>query len=698
MNSDDTQAPPGVTLRDPEDMPTWRHAIFDGVKNSLESVFPQSYGGVQLHVKDLHYADPEHYDLATQKHALLHDKYLSRRLKGTVTLVDDVSGKPIEEKTLTLMRVPYLTERGTFLHNGSEYTSSAQLRLLPGAYTRRQESGELETQFNVRSGTGNAFRVGFEPESAQYKLKIQQANLHLYSLLHDIGIPDEKLEKSWGKDILELNRRKYDSRVFDKAYERLVMKNNKKPEHTREDKARLIREALDASMINKRVAQANLPSMFSMEKSAAWLKEAAEDEVKNKEIAFNPTLDHDDVVYTNEGERWSALHQPYHNDASWLRWYAGYCDGKRSGVDEFQKNRWKRFYRLNVPRFKESPTVPRGLALQGWAIDPLSLLSGEKLTAFEEQWHGHSKKASAEPVEVVPPEPRGLMFLEKAARYGAGVIFKLPNGKYLLEKNHPDKGMPPEVVGKLRPAGGGKSKSDANLRQTILREMEEEFGIDPEDAKDKIRLLGYIPSGKFKDCALFEMEDHDLKPGKYQASNSKSEYVELVEAGLDHPDYIGEHPKNLRMYHRENYKPDVKYGEWEPWIGYDLDRTLAHREEGDPLDTIGEPIERMIRHMLRNHRKGETVKIFTARAGDATQRSLIKRWLAKHQLPDLEITDRKDPGCRAIYDDIAHNVQANEGKITKAASAGKFRMPENYSEVDFGKNWTLYAGANDWEL
>ena len=553
--NDDIEAPPGVTLRDPEDMPAWRHAIFDGVKDSLDKSFPQSYGGVQLEVSNTHYVDPEHYDLAAQKHALLHDKYLSRRLKGTVTLKDATSGEPIEEKTLTLMRVPYLTERGTFIQNGNEHTSAQQLRLQPGVYTRKQSSGGLESHFNCKTGTGNAFRVGFEPETAQYKLKIQQANLHLYSLLHDLGIPDDKLEKSWGADILARNRQKYDSRVLDKAYERIVMKHNKTPTATKEDKARLVQEAWDSAKIDRGVAQHNLPSMFSMEKSSAWRKEGEEVEAKEKAMEFAPSLDHEDMVVTSEGTRWSALHHPYQNDDSWLKWYAGYCEGKRTKEDPYQKMRWKRFYRLNVDRFKDAPTVPRGLALQGWAIDPLSLLSGETLEAFKEKWPGHSKKASEEPLEVIPPEPRGLLFLEKAARYGAGVIFKMPNGKYLLEKNYKAKGMPEEAVGKLRPAGGGKSKRDANLRQTILREMEEEFGLDPKESADKIKLLGYIDDGgKFDSCAMFEMTDHDLKPGTYQASNSKDEKVVLVEADLDHPDYIGAHPKDLRKYSDKNYE------------------------------------------------------------------------------------------------------------------------------------------------
>ena len=58
--------------------------------------------------------------------------------------------------------------------------------------------------------------------------------------------------------------------------------------------------------------------------------------------------------------------------------------------------------------------------------------------------------------------------------------------------------------------------------------MEEEFDIDPDVAADKVELLGYINEGPFEDCAMFVMEDHGLKPGVYQASNSKNEKIKLV--------------------------------------------------------------------------------------------------------------------------------------------------------------------------
>lgn len=129
-----------------------------------------------------------------------------------------------------------------------------------------------------------------------------------------------------------------------------------------------------------------------------------------------------------------------------------------------------------------------------------------------------------------------------AVRLGAGVLFKQEDGSYLLqyETDGP-------VKGKLRPAGGGKDETDINLRATIVRELGEEFGLEPEFIEPRLTLLGFIREGKFSDCALYEMVDHGLKPATYQASNDPDEKVTLVEADLGDDRYIGVLPGELRQ-------------------------------------------------------------------------------------------------------------------------------------------------------
>ncbi len=590
------EAPPGVTLRDFDDFPAARKAIFDGVHGAFKKVFPQSYGGVRMELHDLGYEDPEEFSIADQKKALLTDKFLSRRLRGTLHLYDDTTNELLDKKPMTLAQVPWLTDRGTFIHGGNEYTSMMQSRLQPGAYTRRQSNGGLETQFNVRSGTGTAFRVSMEPETSQYKLRVQQANLHLYSLLHDIGIPDSHLEKSWGPEVLKSNQKKYDARVFEKAYARFVPPREQKPDAEKADKVKQLVTAIESAKVHAGVLKRTLPNFFDMTKSAGWMSEYARQVIEEQmeKHAFSDIRWAPDFTPEQLGDRKNDLEghvgpnlgsmrdTPKHwipeGDSSWLQWYEQYHHGRRTDDDAKQMMRWKRQKRLQGDKFVRRPTPRRAFALRSWAIDAVKLLPEADREAFQQkmddyksaQYDAHELEKSAAAVEspVIVDHPPGLWFMEKMARMGAGVLFKLPNGKYLLEENTDDGTMPADMIGKLRPAGGGRSKRDRNLRDTILREMKEEFALDPGESKEKIDLLGYIPAGKFKGCALFEMVAHGLKPGVYQASNSKTETVKLVEADLDDPRYVGTPIKDLVMHAKE---PKKKFS---------LDR-LRNRREPD---------------------------------------------------------------------------------------------------------------------
>jgi DNA-directed RNA polymerase beta subunit len=275
MNENDIETPAGVELYDTYDHDTHRRLIYEDVKSKFQTAFPVSRNGLRVDVADVDYVDPERWSLKEQKEALLKDKYLARRLAGTVTLTDEATGEVLDSRKMSLLRVPFLTERGTFVHGGNDYVSIAQQRLLPGVYTRRKNNGELESQFNVRRGTGNAFRVAFEPQAAQYKLNINQANLHLYSVLKDVGVGDDELEGAWGKEILEANRAKYNSKALDSAFERIVPYSVKKelgeePDggYPREAKAAAVKAAFDKAMLNSRVVRKNLPGLVGRKMAA----------------------------------------------------------------------------------------------------------------------------------------------------------------------------------------------------------------------------------------------------------------------------------------------------------------------------------------------------------------------------------------------------------------------------------------------
>lgn len=134
---------------------------------------------------------------------------------------------------------------------------SNQSRMIPGAYARRQANGLLESQFNVRSGTGRAFRVALEPATGQLRMRIKGGDMHLYSMLKAIGVSDEELEESWGKEVLDLNRQKVDTRVLDRAYKKFVPPYSQIAT-SEQEKSGLILEALEKSQISKNIVARTL--------------------------------------------------------------------------------------------------------------------------------------------------------------------------------------------------------------------------------------------------------------------------------------------------------------------------------------------------------------------------------------------------------------------------------------------------------
>lgn len=107
------------------------------------------------------------------------------------------------------------------------------------------------------------------------------------------------------------------------------------------------------------------------------------------------------------------------------------------------------------------------------------------------------------------------------------------------------------------------------------------------------------------------------------------------------------------------------------WIGVDFDGTLAYY--GDFRDiNYGKPIEPMLIRVKEWVRRGQRVKIMTARASDPnTLRESIKDiqdWCEKYGLPRLEVTCQKDYDMIELWDDRCVRVECNTGKILSSES------------------------------
>lgn len=105
-----------------------------------------------------------------------------------------------------------------------------------------------------------------------------------------------------------------------------------------------------------------------------------------------------------------------------------------------------------------------------------------------------------------------------------------------------------------------------------------------------------------------------------------------------------------------------------PWIGVDLDGTLAHHSSYMSLSSVGKPVKTMLTRVHDWLAKGYTVKIVTARATEEDSLPLIRKWLKKRKLGELEITCKIDRDCLEIWDDRAIQVKWNTGHPVRSAS------------------------------
>jgi len=249
--------PQAPTLRGFSDYTATRKNIFDNVFTAVAAKFPLQNTRYRVELTDLRYGKSEDYSLKEQQQALMQNQSLYYPLKGKLVMRDIATGAVLDktDRSLTLARVPYLTNRGTFINAGSEYTVANQARLLPGAYVRKRKSGEYEAHFNTLPGKGRGFRVAFMPDTGKFVTEIGQSVAPLYPMLKAYGVPDEVLERSWGKEIFANNRA---SSPYDAAriYERLT--SNPSSGISEPDLYEGIRTALYNTELNKEVVARTL--------------------------------------------------------------------------------------------------------------------------------------------------------------------------------------------------------------------------------------------------------------------------------------------------------------------------------------------------------------------------------------------------------------------------------------------------------
>jgi len=140
-----------------------------------------------------------------QKKAKMNNRTWGVPVQGVFALKDKETGKVISKDTVKIATIPKITDRYSYIVDGTEYQVENLWRLKPGVYTRTKANGELESHFNVK---GRGFHVNFDPKSRAFKVRHGGAQPPLYPVMKALGVSDESLEKEWGKEIFTANKLK----------------------------------------------------------------------------------------------------------------------------------------------------------------------------------------------------------------------------------------------------------------------------------------------------------------------------------------------------------------------------------------------------------------------------------------------------------------------------------------------------------
>ena len=200
-------APRPVRLRRFDDSDTQREDIYNSAVEALQGMKPVENATHRLEVTDVGYEGPFTPAKRDEKEMIMQGTSLHRPLRGTVRLVDKATETPIDEQRVTLARIPHLNSRGVFIRKGVVWSLRNQARLRPGVYTRPRADGGTESHFNIKPGTGRAFRILLEPKTGLFKMQIGQSTTRLYPLLRQLGVSDEDIKKRWGEELYNKNYR-----------------------------------------------------------------------------------------------------------------------------------------------------------------------------------------------------------------------------------------------------------------------------------------------------------------------------------------------------------------------------------------------------------------------------------------------------------------------------------------------------------
>lgn len=197
-------------------------------------------------------------DIRGQQEAKLKERNWSVPVRAELELRDNKTGKVKDRRAVTVAQLPKITNRYTYIVGGNEWQVNNMFRLKSGVYTHVKANGELASQWNLAKGLN--FDMDFDPKSKKMTVKFsgKGANIPLYPILKTMGVDDDTIERSWGKEVLSVNKKEKSDVALRKFYKTFKGEN---PESI-EDAHKLVIEEFSKTKLRPEATKLTLGQPF----------------------------------------------------------------------------------------------------------------------------------------------------------------------------------------------------------------------------------------------------------------------------------------------------------------------------------------------------------------------------------------------------------------------------------------------------
>jgi DNA-directed RNA polymerase subunit beta' len=177
------------------------------VIRGIEETFPVAGTKRSLVAKNVRIADDKGLgDFQSQLDAKNLGRTWAVPVVADLQLIDRSSGRVLDtKKGAKIADVPRITDRFSYIVKGNEYQVDNIWRRKPGVYSRVKENGELQAEYNLAKGKN--FEIVFDPKNRKFNIGYENSTIPLYPVLKTMGVPDDAIEKRWGKEILAANKK-----------------------------------------------------------------------------------------------------------------------------------------------------------------------------------------------------------------------------------------------------------------------------------------------------------------------------------------------------------------------------------------------------------------------------------------------------------------------------------------------------------